>query len=89
MINFFQNLALFRVKNAIFFAKFFGENIFKIITSVPDWAKFLSLNWTQILTTFVSEHSHFTNEFYAEKVLIYRRRHIWQFLKKHWAHFVL
>jgi hypothetical protein len=27
MINFFQNLALFRVKNAIFFSKFFGENI--------------------------------------------------------------
>jgi hypothetical protein len=26
-INFFQNLALFRVKNANFFAKFFGENI--------------------------------------------------------------
>jgi hypothetical protein len=31
-INFFQNLALFRVKNANFIAKFFGENIFKIIT---------------------------------------------------------
>jgi hypothetical protein len=27
MINFFQNLALFWVKNANFFAKFFGENI--------------------------------------------------------------
>jgi hypothetical protein len=38
MINFFQNFALFWVKNAKFFAKFFGENIFKIITSVPDWA---------------------------------------------------
>jgi hypothetical protein len=36
MIKIFQNLALFRVKNAIFFAKFLGENIFKIITSVPD-----------------------------------------------------
>jgi hypothetical protein len=35
MINFFRNLALFRVKNAKFFAKFFVENIFKIITSVP------------------------------------------------------
>jgi hypothetical protein len=34
-INFFQNLALFRVKNANFFSKFFGENIYKIITSVP------------------------------------------------------
>jgi hypothetical protein len=27
MINFFHNLALFRVKNAYFFAEFFGENI--------------------------------------------------------------
>jgi hypothetical protein len=36
MINFFQKLALFRVKNAKLFVKFFGENIFKIITSVPD-----------------------------------------------------
>jgi hypothetical protein len=35
MINFFQNLALFRVKNANFFAEIFGENILKIITSVP------------------------------------------------------
>jgi hypothetical protein len=33
---FFQNLALFRVQNANFFAKFFGENILKIIASVPD-----------------------------------------------------
>jgi hypothetical protein len=32
---FFQNLALFWVKNANNFAKFFGENILKIITSVP------------------------------------------------------
>jgi hypothetical protein len=35
-----HNLALFWVKNANFFADFFGENIFKIITSVPDWATF-------------------------------------------------
>jgi hypothetical protein len=35
MINFFQNLALARVKNAKCFAIFFGENILKIITSVP------------------------------------------------------
>jgi hypothetical protein len=33
--NIFQNLALFWVKNANFFAKLFGENILKIITSVP------------------------------------------------------
>jgi hypothetical protein len=38
MINFFQNLALFRVKNANFFAKFFGENILKIIKSAPGTA---------------------------------------------------
>jgi hypothetical protein len=36
MIKILHNLALFRVKNAIFFAEFFGENILKIITSVPD-----------------------------------------------------
>jgi hypothetical protein len=30
-----HNLAWFLVKNANFFAEFFGENIFKIITSVP------------------------------------------------------
>jgi hypothetical protein len=30
-----RKLALFCVKNANIFAKFFGENIFKIITSVP------------------------------------------------------
>jgi hypothetical protein len=30
-----HNLALFWVKNANFFAKIFGENILKIITSVP------------------------------------------------------
>jgi hypothetical protein len=33
--QFLQNPALFCVKNANIFAKFFGENIFKIITSVP------------------------------------------------------
>jgi hypothetical protein len=37
--NIFQNLALFRVKNANFFATFFGENIFKIKTSVPGWLR--------------------------------------------------
>jgi hypothetical protein len=30
-----NNLALFWVKNANFFAKFFGKNILKIITLVP------------------------------------------------------
>jgi hypothetical protein len=40
MIKILHNLALFWVKNVNFFAKFFGENILKIITSVPDWANF-------------------------------------------------
>jgi hypothetical protein len=35
MIKILHNLALFWVKNANFFAEFFGENILKIITSVP------------------------------------------------------
>jgi hypothetical protein len=35
MIKFFHTLALFWVKNANFFADLFGENILKIITSVP------------------------------------------------------
>jgi hypothetical protein len=35
MIKILHNLALFGVKNAIFFAEFFGKNIWKIITSVP------------------------------------------------------
>jgi hypothetical protein len=36
MIKILHNLALFRVKNANFFAEIFGENILKILTSVPD-----------------------------------------------------
>jgi hypothetical protein len=35
MVIFLQNLAVVRAKNANIFAKFFGENLFKIITSVP------------------------------------------------------
>jgi hypothetical protein len=31
-----QNLALLRAKNANSFVEFFGKNIFKIITSVPE-----------------------------------------------------
>jgi hypothetical protein len=40
MIKILRNLALFWVKNAIFSADFFGENIEKIITSVPDRVNF-------------------------------------------------
>jgi hypothetical protein len=35
MIKILHNLALFLVKNANFFAEFFGKNTLKIITSVP------------------------------------------------------
>jgi hypothetical protein len=35
MIKILHNLALPWVKNAKFFAEIFGENIFKITTSVP------------------------------------------------------
>jgi hypothetical protein len=35
MIKFLQKLAVVKEKNANFFAKCFGENIFKILTSVP------------------------------------------------------
>jgi hypothetical protein len=41
MIKFVQNLALFCVKNANFFAKFFGENILKIITSIPVYYSYV------------------------------------------------
>jgi hypothetical protein len=35
MIKSLHNLALFWVENANFFADYFGENILKLITSVP------------------------------------------------------
>jgi hypothetical protein len=35
MINFFKKLAVVGTKNANIFTKFFSENIFKIITSLP------------------------------------------------------
>jgi hypothetical protein len=44
-IHFLHNLALFWVKNAIFFAKFFGENIQTIITSVPAQSNFRKLSF--------------------------------------------
>jgi hypothetical protein len=46
MIKILHKLALFWVKNANFFAEFFGENIKKIITSVPDvhWATFWTIS---------------------------------------------
>jgi hypothetical protein len=43
VIHFLHNLALFWANNANFFAKFFGENIFYIITFVPVWPNFRPL----------------------------------------------
>jgi hypothetical protein len=40
MIKILNKLALFLVKNANFFADFFGENIYEIIKSVPVFAFF-------------------------------------------------
>jgi hypothetical protein len=44
MIKILHNLALFWVKNANFFAEFFGENILKIITSVPGHTDVLQID---------------------------------------------
>jgi hypothetical protein len=57
MIHFLHNLALFWAKNAKFFAKFFGENILKIITSGHPvrfwrcrmfWKAFRHNNWNAL-----------------------------------------
>jgi hypothetical protein len=47
----FENWALFWVKNANFFAKFFGENISKIITSVPGDFVFHLFSYNSSLKT--------------------------------------
>jgi hypothetical protein len=44
MINFFQNLALFRVKNAKFVRKIFRRKYLKIITSAPGHPAQLSVH---------------------------------------------
>jgi hypothetical protein len=44
-----HNLALFWVKNANFFAEFFGENISKIITSTPGHPEKYR-NWSNLKT---------------------------------------
>jgi hypothetical protein len=49
MIKILQNLAFLWVKNANFFNEFFGENISKIITSVPGHAAIVCLSWTYIM----------------------------------------
>jgi hypothetical protein len=52
-INFFQNLTLFWVKNAIF-AKIVGENIFKIITSVPGLGSEPGIPWFRLFSYFIT-----------------------------------
>jgi hypothetical protein len=47
MIKVLQNLALFWVKNGNLFPDFFGENVLKIITSVPG-----RRHWNAVLTFF-------------------------------------
>jgi hypothetical protein len=42
MIKFLQKVAAVWAKNANIFAKFFGENILKIITSVPEWPDWIN-----------------------------------------------
>jgi hypothetical protein len=50
MIIFLQKLEVAWAKNANIFAKFFGENIVKIITSVPDWANVCHLGILKLNT---------------------------------------
>jgi hypothetical protein len=54
----FSKIGSFWDKNANFFAEFFGENILKIITSVPGWANLRRLGncflWADFLTKFRS-----------------------------------
>jgi hypothetical protein len=75
MIKISHILTLFWVKNANFFAEIFGENIFKIITTVPDWAKihrnrspFLVSSVTKLVTRFK------TNRLERKQTILYRRR---------------
>jgi hypothetical protein len=66
MINFMHNLALIRVRNANFLAEFFGENIFKIITSVPDR---LTLDLAQKFKGFLSSDRDWQKKFEKKKKL--------------------
>jgi hypothetical protein len=54
--NFFQNLALFWVKNANFFVKFFGENIQKI----GPWGRCYDHNFLRIWTIFGEKLAFFS-----------------------------
>jgi hypothetical protein len=52
VINFLHYSALFLVKNANVFANCFGENLFKIITSVPGHSAFIVIE-TRVARWFV------------------------------------
>jgi hypothetical protein len=59
---FLQNVAAVRAKNANIFAKFFGKNIFKIITLVQEVYRFLvQLLWLShvVLLTYVMRNNFF------------------------------
>jgi hypothetical protein len=55
MTKILHNLALFWVKNANFFAKFFGEKIQKVTTSVP-----VHISYFYYIHTFTKLHSQQT-----------------------------
>jgi hypothetical protein len=70
MIKNLHNLALFWVKNANIFANVFGENILKIITSVPDWANFRLLCDCLLWAVLLKDASpHFGLHFSTVKVM--------------------
>jgi hypothetical protein len=85
-VSIFQNLTLFQVKNANFFAKFFGENIFKIITLAPDLTIGSRLYKSRLKKKFFSAfiwsttHGHFghrqlANNWRRTQVRIYEKIH--------------
>jgi hypothetical protein len=55
--NIFSKFAFVSSQKRQFFAKYFVENIFKIITSVPDYAKFRDIfkSWAQFLLPKVAQ----------------------------------
>jgi hypothetical protein len=80
--NIFQNLALFWVKNANFFAKFFGKNILKIITSVPDLHLSYFIPNTNKLLFWFTSMCFVTFLWYAFYIWILKRQPTWGSLTK-------
>jgi hypothetical protein len=85
MIKILHNLALFWVKNANFFADFFGENILKIITSVPG-PSFVR----KIVRIWVVDSGYSRGRFFKQPgvdVMITIFCDFWQFSEKNLAFF--